>query len=277
MVMHARSGGSLEIMGLMQGYVQGNEIVVTDAFRLPVEGTETRVNAQDEANEYMVQYLQRARDVGQLENAVGWYHSHPGYGCWLSGIDVSTQMTQQTYSDPFVAVVIDPDRTISAGKVEIGAFRTFPENYKTENSGTDSDDFQTIPLSKMEDFGAHAERYYPLEVAHFKSTLDAKLLEALWNKYWVSTLSSSPLFANRDYGTKQMADLAMKIRQADGAVQARAKIGQQGMSSAKVNSNEQLEKIVRAGNKIAAEEESGLLAGEIKQRLFGGVGAVALN
>jgi len=277
MVMHARSGGALEIMGLMQGYIQGNEIVVTDAFRLPVEGTETRVNAQDEANEYMVQYLQRARDVGQLENAVGWYHSHPGYGCWLSGIDVSTQMTQQTYSDPFVAVVIDPDRTISAGKVEIGAFRTFPENYKAENSGADSDDFQTIPLGKMEDFGAHAERYYPLEVTHFKSTLDAKLLEVLWNKYWVSTLSSSPLFANRDYGTKQMADLAMKIRQADGAVQARAKIGQQGMSPTKGKGNEQLEKIVRAGNKIAAEEESGLLAGEIKQKLFGGVSAVALS
>merc|ERR1712230_319469 len=40
MVMHARSGGSIEVMGLMQG---------------------------------------------KIENAVGWYHSHPGYGCWLSG------------------------------------------------------------------------------------------------------------------------------------------------------------------------------------------------
>lgn len=22
---------------------------------------------------------------------VGWYHSHPGFGCWLSGVDVNTQ------------------------------------------------------------------------------------------------------------------------------------------------------------------------------------------
>jgi COP9 signalosome complex subunit 5 len=44
--------------------------------------------------------------VGRLENAVGWYHSHPGYGCWLSGIDVNTQMTNQQYQDPFVAVVV---------------------------------------------------------------------------------------------------------------------------------------------------------------------------
>ena len=58
---------------------------------------------------------------------VGWYHSHPGYGCWLSGIDVGTQMTQQQYQDPFLAIVVDPHRTIAAGKVEIGAFRTYPE------------------------------------------------------------------------------------------------------------------------------------------------------
>ena len=60
---------------------------------------------------------------------IGWYHSHPGYGCWLSGIDVSTQMLNQNYQEPFVAIVIDPIRTISSGKVNIGAFRTYPKVY----------------------------------------------------------------------------------------------------------------------------------------------------
>ena len=64
---------------------------------------------------------------GRLENMVGWYHSHPGYGCWLSGIDCQTQMTQQMFQEPFLAIVIDPHRTIAAGKVELGAFRTYPE------------------------------------------------------------------------------------------------------------------------------------------------------
>lgn len=36
-------------------------------------------------------------------------------------------------------------------------------------------------------------RYYALEVTYFKSSLDRKLLELLWNKYWVNTLSSSSL------------------------------------------------------------------------------------
>ena len=39
----------------------------------------------------------------------------------------------------------------------------------------------------------HANAYYPLKVSVFKSSLDTKLLESLWNKYWVNTLSQSPL------------------------------------------------------------------------------------
>lgn len=123
-VIHARSGVPYEIMGLMQGKIMGSSIVILDSFALPVQGTETRVSAADEANEYLVQYLDlggkvssvfilpfhlidlTVLKVGRHENVVGWYHSHPGYGCWLSGIDVSTQLTNQKFQDPFVAVVV---------------------------------------------------------------------------------------------------------------------------------------------------------------------------
>ena len=53
------------------------------------------------------------KQTGRPEIVVGWYHSHPGYGCWLSGIDVSTQMLNQNFQEPFVAIVVDPVRTIS--------------------------------------------------------------------------------------------------------------------------------------------------------------------
>ena len=56
MVVHARSGGTIEAMGLMQGKTDGDAIIVMDAFALPVQGTETRVNAQADAYEYMVDY-----------------------------------------------------------------------------------------------------------------------------------------------------------------------------------------------------------------------------
>lgn len=32
--------------------------------------------------------------------------AHPGYGCWLSGIDVSTQTINQSWQDPFLAIVV---------------------------------------------------------------------------------------------------------------------------------------------------------------------------
>lgn len=62
-VIHARSGVPHEIMGLMQGKVMGESIVIMDSFALPVQGTETRVNAANEANEYMVEYIQGSEKV----------------------------------------------------------------------------------------------------------------------------------------------------------------------------------------------------------------------
>ena len=67
MVMHAKSGlnqaaGDIEVMGLMQGYPVGNTMYVMDAFGLPVEGTETRVNAGKEADEYMIAQLRFSRE-----------------------------------------------------------------------------------------------------------------------------------------------------------------------------------------------------------------------
>ena len=268
MVMHARSGGDIEVMGLMLGYVEHETFIVTDAVRLPVEGTETRVNAQDEANEYIVQFLERSRQSGQLENAVGWYHSHPGYGCWLSGIDVTTQDTQQSFSDPFLAVVIDPHRTISAGKVEIGAFRTYPKDYKPEGQESAAEGMAAVPVAKAQDFGAHANRYYSLEVSHYKSTLDTKLLEALWNKYWVQTLSASPLSANKDYVTRQIEDLAAKTKQAQEGVKKRSHMPPIAPNRKGKGGDEQMTKVVKIAEKIASEERTGLMAATVKERVF---------
>ena len=90
MVMHTKLGGDIEVMGNLQGRFKGDTFYVTDTFALPCEATETRVNAGADANEYMVAHLDDSEKVNRPENLVGWYHSHPGYGCWLSGIDVTT-------------------------------------------------------------------------------------------------------------------------------------------------------------------------------------------
>ena len=50
-------------MGLLLGKVDGNTMIVMDSFALPVEGTETRVNAQAQAYEYMTAYIEAAKQV----------------------------------------------------------------------------------------------------------------------------------------------------------------------------------------------------------------------
>ena len=37
--MHARSGGTLEVMGMLLGKIDGENMIVMDSFALPVEGT----------------------------------------------------------------------------------------------------------------------------------------------------------------------------------------------------------------------------------------------
>uniref|UniRef100_A0A0D9WAH7 MPN domain-containing protein n=1 Tax=Leersia perrieri TaxID=77586 RepID=A0A0D9WAH7_9ORYZ len=269
MVVHARTGGTIEVMGLMQGKCEGDTMVVMDAFALPVEGTETRVNAQADAYEYMVEYNTINKQAGRLENVIGWYHSHPGYGCWLSGIDVTTQMTNQQFQEPFLAVVIDPTRTVSAGKVEIGAFRTYPEDYKPPDEPVS--EYQTIPLNKIEDFGVHCKRYYALDITYFKSSLDSHLLDLLWNKYWVNTLSSSPLLGNRDYVAGQIFDLADKLEQAEGQL-AHSRYGMLMPSQRKKEQEESpLAKVTRDSSKITAEQVHGLMSQVIKDILFNSV------
>jgi len=338
MLTHAREGSPLEIMGLLvgiyisspptnsstnnpsptptsyQGVSEKGAFIITDAFRLPVEGTETRVNAQEEAMEYMVNFKDYTEQSGRPERVVGWYHSHPDYGCWLSGIDVTTQATSQRHEDPFVAVVVDPDRSVNGGKVEIGAFRTFPDNYKppplsttiSSSSTSTSTKVGSIPSEKEADFGAHADKYYPLTVTHFKSSLDKIVLDQLWNKYWINTISSNPLRTARDSNTRQVEDLVGKMDMAREMVKLLktsngqgggvfSHISQRGWntsnatseSNSKVGTNvvnnvnnniatrrtqikkdKELDEVRTLTHKIMTEERLGKMTNEIKEKVF---------
>mmetsp|Transcript_10976 Transcript_10976/g.33669 ORF Transcript_10976/g.33669 Transcript_10976/m.33669 type:complete len:329 (+) Transcript_10976:95-1081(+) len=209
MVMHAKSGLPMEVMGGLLGKFEEHAFIVMDAFPLPVDGTEVRVEALEEGSSYQVNYLQAGQQVKRSENCIGWYHSHPGYGCWLSSIDVETQRIHQRYEDPWLAIVVDPVRTMASGKVDVGAFRTYNEGYQPR--GGAPGDHQIVPLKKKFDYDKQHRCYYRLDVTCFKSSLDVVLLEAVWNRFWAKTLSTSPMLENREHITNQIADLGAKI------------------------------------------------------------------
>lgn len=129
------------------------------------------------------------------------------YITFFIGIDVNTQELYQN-QDPWVAIVIDPIRTLTNGKVEIGAFRSYPLNYSPP--GEVSLEEQVIPLDKIEDFGVHYKRYYSLDISYFKNHKDSEMIDVLWNKYWVSNLTQNSLFSNKKYFSDGVCDLARK-------------------------------------------------------------------
>eukprot|EP01028_Stygiella_incarcerata_P003732 TRINITY_DN17798_c0_g1_i1.p1 TRINITY_DN17798_c0_g1~~TRINITY_DN17798_c0_g1_i1.p1 ORF type:complete len:338 (+),score=88.20 TRINITY_DN17798_c0_g1_i1:147-1160(+) len=260
MLMHARSGGTIEVMGNMLGKAIGDTIYILDSYELPVEATETRVHTQEETYPFQVAYSQLNDEVGRGDVVVGWYHSHPGYGPWLSGIDVQTQMLQQQVG-PNVAIVIDPIQTMSSGKVYIGAFRTYPQGHKEAESI--SHEYEAIPLDKIKDFGVHHDRYYELKIEYFKTPYEKELFELLWTRYWKSTLSAAPLLSGSHHFMSRLKDVARKARLAK-MDPHRSRMAAGFFS----RDRSELSKVGVDGSKLETEYLHGLLQDTMKYHLF---------
>jgi COP9 signalosome complex subunit 5 len=148
----------------------------------------------------------------------------------------------------------------------VGAFRTYPDDYKPSDS--DSSSYQSVPMDKIKDFGVHANRYYQMEVSYFKSNLDNNLLELLWSKYWVNTLSANPLLATKGYMTSSLHDLSSKIDGVESSLSHGAR--SQYFASSKKKEESQLSKISKDSTKLTMEQIQGLMSQVIKNALFNG-------
>jgi len=121
MLKHGRAGVPMEVMGLMLGdFIDDYSVRVIDVFAMPQSGTGVSVEAVDEA--FQASMKDMLSQTGRPEDVVGWYHSHPGFGCWLSGVDINTQSSFEQLTKRAVAVVVDPIQSVK-GKVVIDAFR----------------------------------------------------------------------------------------------------------------------------------------------------------
>ncbi|GAB7357577.1 hypothetical protein MBLNU459_g0087t1 [Dothideomycetes sp. NU459] len=121
MLRHGRAGVPMEVMGLMLGeFVDDYTVRVVDVFAMPQSGTGVSVEAVDPV--FQTKMMDMLRQTGRPETVVGWYHSHPGFGCWLSSVDINTQQSFEQLTPRAVAVVIDPIQSVK-GKVVIDAFR----------------------------------------------------------------------------------------------------------------------------------------------------------
>merc|ERR1719191_343835 len=121
MLKHGRAGVPMEVMGLMLGqFIDEYTINCVDVFAMPQSGTGVSVEAVDPV--FQTKMLEMLKQTGRPEMVVGWYHSHPGMGCWFSGVDINTQQSFEQLNPRAVGVVIDPIQSVK-GKVVIDCFR----------------------------------------------------------------------------------------------------------------------------------------------------------
>jgi len=185
MLRHGRAGVPVEVMGLMLGkIIDSLTIRVIDVFAMPQTGTGISVEAIDPA--FQTKMLDMLSQIGNGDIIVGWYHSHPGFGCWLSGVDINTQQSFEQLNKRSVAVVIDPIQSVK-GKVIIEAFRLYPPFTKGQEirETTSMEALVNIHTVQTENHGLN-KYYYTLNISFMKNTMEEMIFSTIYEKNWNS-------------------------------------------------------------------------------------------
>jgi COP9 signalosome complex subunit 5 len=209
---HATRGGKFEICGYLMGFACEGIFYVLDAVELPLIGTDSRVEIAgqmgDKAHIYSMNYLDLMEKVGRGHRYIGWYHSHPGFGCWLSGIDCNTQKLFQRTNKTWFALVVDPYRTKSKKAIDMGCFMM----YANEQQHHDLQEFDSVPLSRSNEFGVHQNKYYRLPHSFFHSQYEDSIIKLMYKQYWIDTLCSNACLLNHEYFKETVDDMTAKMK-----------------------------------------------------------------
>lgn len=189
MLKHGRAGVPMEVMGLMLGeFVDDYTVNVVDVFAMPQSGTGVSVEAVDDV--FQAKMMDMLKQTGRDQMVVGWYHSHPGFGCWLSSVDVNTQKSFEQLNSRAVAVVVDPIQSVK-GKVVIDAFRLIDTGALINNQEPRQTTSNAGLLNKaniqalIHGLNRH---YYSLNIDYHKTPTETKMLMNLHKEQWQSGL-----------------------------------------------------------------------------------------
>lgn len=153
--------------------------------------------------------LDMLKQVNRQEIVVGWYHSHPGFGCWLSGVDINTQQAFEALNDRSVAVVIDPIQSVR-GKVVIDAFRliapqTIILNQEPRQTTSNLGHLQKPSVQAL--IHGLNRHYYSIAINFRKSEREQAMLLNLHKRGWNSGLSMHECAAHYAGNEKALKDI----------------------------------------------------------------------
>ncbi|KAI4151317.1 MAG: hypothetical protein LQ340_003574 [Diploschistes diacapsis] len=214
MLRHGRAGVPMEVMGLMLGeFVDDYTVRVVDVFAMPQSGTGVSVEAVDPV--FQKTMMDNLRQTGRPEPVVGWYHSHPGFGCWLSSVDINTQQSFEQLTPRAVAVVVDPIQSVK-GKVVIDAFRLI--NPQTLMMGHEPRQ-TTSNLGHLNKPSIQAlihglnRHYYSIGINYRKTGLEENMLMNLHKHVWTEALQMDDF---KEEGNRNVERLQRLVGLAEG-------------------------------------------------------------
>ncbi|TEA20710.1 26S proteasome regulatory subunit rpn11 [Colletotrichum sidae] len=208
MLRHGRAGVPMEVMGLMLGeFVDDFTVRVVDVFAMPQSGTGVSVEAVDPV--FQMKMMDMLRQTGRPEAVVGWYHSHPGFGCWLSSVDINTQQSFEQLTPRAVAVVVDPIQSVK-GKVVIDAFRLInPQSLMLGQEPRQS----TSNLGHLNKPSIQAlihglnRHYYSIGINYRKTALEENMLMNLHKHVWTEALEMNDFRVEADCNKERLGRL----------------------------------------------------------------------
>ncbi|KAG6054686.1 multicatalytic endopeptidase [Claviceps sp. LM77 group G4] len=214
MLRHGRAGVPMEVMGLMLGeFVDDFTVKVMDVFAMPQSGTGVSVEAVDPV--FQTKMMDMLRQTGRPESVVGWYHSHPGFGCWLSSVDINTQQSFEQLNPRAVSVVIDPIQSVK-GKVVIDAFRLINPQLlmmgQEPRQSTSNLGHLNKPSIQALIHGLN-RHYYSIAINYRKTALEENMLMNLHKHVWTEALEMNDF---RSEGDKNKQRLQKLVSLADG-------------------------------------------------------------
>ncbi|UKJ90208.2 proteasome (prosome, macropain) 26S subunit, non-ATPase, 14 [Theileria orientalis] len=209
MLRHGRAGVPMEVMGLMLGdFIDDYTIRVVDVFSMPQSGNSVSVEAVDPV--YQTEMKDMLKRTGRPEVVVGWYHSHPGFGCWFSGTDVNTQQSFEQLNPRAVGVVIDPIQSVK-GKVVIDCFRLISPHvvmlgHEPRQTTSNIGHLQKPTIIAL----VHGlnRNYYSIVINYRKTPLESQMLLNFKKNRWTKDLEIQD-FVERQ---KENSDLLSEIR-----------------------------------------------------------------
>ncbi|MCP4763055.1 MAG: hypothetical protein GY870_14865 [archaeon] len=131
---HCRNGGELEVFGYLVGEVfewdNKQYIIIEEELFIEESGDSSKYSIQ-QLEGFAPKFHKRLEELRHERKKqfviVGWWHSHPDYGCFLSTMDVTT--TRYFFSENYhVALVCDPIRDeLSFFKIDPSAEKEYKE------------------------------------------------------------------------------------------------------------------------------------------------------